>query len=72
MINCLAYALRFWEQNPEYRLYYSSGHVVNAYETIKGSGYLAAEDFGYVYFVSSFEGLLDEYEQELLKKYFNR
>jgi hypothetical protein len=75
MMNCLGYALRFWEKNPEYRLYYNSSHVINL--DYYGTGadhyinFLPVEDFGYSYFSSAFEGLLDEYEQDLLKKYFN-
>lgn len=75
MINCLAYALRFWERNPEYTLYYNSGHVINLDYYRSGAdhyiSFLPAEDFGYDYFSSAFEGLLDEYEQDLLKRYFN-
>lgn len=70
--NCLAYALRFWEQNPEYKLYYGNGHVINSRVRIKGEGILRAEDYGFCYFSSAFEGLLDEYEQKLLNLYFNQ
>jgi hypothetical protein len=70
-MNCLAYALRFWEKNPKYKLYYRPGHVINSDVSIPGPDWLPAEEYGYCYFVSSFDGLLDEYEQKLLKKYFN-
>ena len=73
-INCLAYALRFWEHNPQYKLYYNSDHVVNLNYYGQNAdyyiGFLPAEDYGYDYFSSSFAGLLDEYEEDLLKKYF--
>jgi len=77
-MNCLAYALRFWENNPHYKLYYNSDHVINlpnnTDDTILSiaTNYLPAEGFGYGYFSSSFAGLLDSYEEELLKKYFNK
>lgn len=75
MINCLAYALRFWEQNPTYRLYYNSNHVINLDFYFKNAdfyiGFLPAEYFGYDYFSSAFKGLLTSYEEDLLKKYFN-
>ena len=79
-MNCLAYALRFWEEQPDYKLFYNSGHVINMpitnqsyyfYDLFVVTGFLPAEDYGYCYFSSAFEGLLDEHEQELLKKYFN-
>jgi hypothetical protein len=75
-INCLAYALRFWEHNPQYKLFYNSSHVINLplendyFEIANIIGFLPAEDYGYDYFSSSFAGLLDKYEEDLLKKYF--
>jgi len=71
MMNCLEYALLFWEKHPEYKIYYNSDHCVNAYEPISGSGYLPAESFGYCYFSGSFEGLLSEHARALLRKYFS-
>lgn len=72
LINCLAYALRFWEKEPSFKLYYCSGHVINSHVPITVDGWLPAEDFGYVYFSSAFKDLLNEYETDLLKKYFNQ
>jgi hypothetical protein len=73
--NCLAYALRFWERNPRYRLYYNSDHVVNL-PVEAGEKcfpmFLPAEDFGYDYFQGAFNGLLDEHEQALLYTYFHQ
>jgi hypothetical protein len=74
MINCLAYALRFWKVNPEYKLYYNSDHVINSPNwapSIQGGNYLTAEEFGYNYFSSAFKELLNEEEKVLLKEYFN-
>lgn len=75
MMNCLAYALRFWKINPQYKLYYNSNHVVNldfySRDANYHTGFLPAEYFGYEYFSSAFKGLLSSYEEDLLKKYFN-
>jgi len=71
-MNCLAYALRFWENHPEYVLWYNSGHVINAPLHFENNVYLRAEDFGYDYFKGAFAGLLDGYEEELLDRYFKR
>jgi len=78
LINCLAYALRFWEQHPEYLIYYNSGHAINSdikirSEFIKNKPvWLSAEHYGYDYFAFAFAGLLDDYEMKLLKKYFGK
>lgn len=74
LINCLAYALRFWKQEPSMRLYYCSGHVINSHAPINTEGspkWLPAEDYGFNYFIGSFGDLLDDYEKVLLRKYFN-
>lgn len=71
-MNCLGYALRFWERYPEYRLYYNSGHVINSPVLINKEAYLPAEDFGYDYFHSAFEGLIDSHEEDILKRYFGK
>jgi len=72
MMNCLAYALRFWEKNRKYNLFYNHDHVVNSDTDITGNGWAPAEDYGYCYFSGAFEGMLDEHEQELLKQYFKQ
>lgn len=69
-MNCLSYALRFWDKMPQYKMYYNSDHVINAKSPITGDNYLAVEYFGYDYFISAFEGLLTEKDEKLLKKYF--
>lgn len=70
-MNCLAYALRFWKENPDYKLYYNSNHVINSVSSITGGGYLPAENYGYGYFVRAFDELLSPQEHALLKEYFN-
>lgn len=71
-MNCLAYALRFWEHNPEYVLFYNSGHVINIPKGTQISDFLPVEEYGYNYFKGSFAGLLDEYEWGLLDNYFDK
>lgn len=71
-MNCLAYALRFWESNNKYKLFYNNNHVINSDTYITGDGWYRAEDYGYCYFSGAFEGMLDEHEQELLKQYFKQ
>lgn len=67
--NCLGVALRFWDKNRMYKLYYNSDHVINSPVYIK-EHWLPVEDFGYDYFVSAFKGLLTDEEKLLLKQYF--
>ena len=71
-MNCLAYALRFWVKNPEYKIWYNSDHCINSRCTIVSDEWLPAESFGYAYFLKSSEGLLDRYEMILLKMYFTK
>ncbi len=72
--NCLIYALRFWEQNPKYRLFYNSDHVVNLPEGVGDlvlGPFLTLESFSYDFIRTSFaHALTDPRDQELLKKYF--
>ena len=72
MINCLSYALRYWNLYPEYRLYYNSYHVVNL-PINACMGFLPIEDFGYDYFFNWYNrGLINEDDLVLLNRYFNR
>lgn len=71
-INCLSYALRYWNLYPEYRLYYNSDHVVNLPVNVC-IGFLPIEDFGYDYFFSWYKNsLINEDDLVLLNRYFNR
>lgn len=74
-MNCLIYALRFWDKHPEYKLWYNSDHVINIPTWIKdpfpNGGFLPAEDYGYQYFVKWDHALIEESDKLLLKKYFN-
>lgn len=76
-MNCLSYALRFWNLHPEYKIWYNSDHCINipSYVNVAFYGmhkFLPIEEFGFVYFERAFEDLIDEGDLELLKKYFNR
>ena len=72
MINCLSYALRYWNLYPEYRLYYNSDHVVNL-PVNACMGFLPIEDFGYDYFFRWYEDkLIDNIDLALLNLYFQR
>ncbi len=76
-INCLSYALRFWEQNKKYKIWYNSGHCINLPEGMfmpysKEEAFLPATGFGYCYFSSAFDGLLTKDDERILKLYFNQ
>lgn len=69
MANCLTRALdQWWESSDEFRLYYNSNHVISLEKGIKPpEGYDPIEDYGYFYFLNSFNptpqyiDLLEEY-----------
>jgi hypothetical protein len=78
-MNCLQYALEFWNKNPDYGLFYNSHHVVNLPDSdnllVKGKyaeiGFLPLTEFGYVYFSDwYYRGLIDDKALQLLIKYF--
>lgn len=80
-MNCLVYALRFWRDNPQYKLWYNSGHVINIPEgldvmfkcTVSGTiPYSPAEKYGYDYFASAFKEFLNEEDLALLINYFKK
>ena len=69
--NCLSYALRFWNDNPDYHIAYNSDHAINIHKAMPlPSGYSTAHRYGYEYFASAFEGLITAKDKLLLKKYF--
>lgn len=73
MINCLEYALNFWKQDKNYKIYYNSDHCVNLPDGIKIDGFLKIEDFGFNYFENWFkiEKLISKEAYEILIEYFN-
>ncbi len=74
-LNCLSYALQFWNKNPDYKIWYNSDHCINipidTYPSFKhGRMFLPAEEFGYYYFSNAFKDLISEEDHILLKEYF--
>lgn len=67
-INCLEYALFFWKEQPRYRIYYNSDHVINLPDNSTCDGFLPIEEFGYEHLLSSFT--LSDQAKEILKEYF--
>lgn len=68
-MNCLEYALKFWDKNPSYRIYYNSDHCINLPEsTTISNDFLPIEEYGIEYFKGAFD-LTEEYSK-LLEKYF--
>jgi hypothetical protein len=70
-MNCLQYALKFWEKNPTYRIWYDSNHCINLPEGSSAVGFLLAEKFGYEYFINAFKEFLTDEYLDILNKYFN-
>ena len=69
-MNCLQYSLKFWESNPNYRIWYNSDHCINLPKNSSVVGFLPLEQFGYEHITSSFKEFLTEEYLTLLKKYF--
>lgn len=71
MINCLEYALLFWNKEPEYRIHYNSSHCINLPLHHHADGFQLIEEYGFNYFKGWYnEGLISSEAFELLKKYF--
>lgn len=71
MINCLSYALRFWDKHPKYKIYYNSDHCINSDREL-GNGWLEFHNYGLNHLQSSFRNLLMKNDVGLLMKYFNK
>lgn len=73
-MNCLVYALRFWEKHPEYKLWYNSDHVINiptyVVNPFPNKEFLPVEDFGFQYFIKWDHALIEQSDIDLLIKYF--
>lgn len=73
-LNCLQFALRFWNENNDYKLFYNSDHVINLEiknENTNLLNYLPIEGFGYNNIYNAFLETLTDEDIKLLKKYFN-
>ena len=74
-LSCLSYALRFWNRNNTYKIYYNSDHCINIpskfNKHIDALGFLPIEEFGYEYFQSWFQQkLITKEDLVLLDRYF--
>ena len=70
-MNCMEYALEFWQKEPNYLIYYNSDHAINLPKDTKISeNFLPLKSFGYEHILKSFE--LSENSKEILKLYFER
>ena len=70
-MNCMNYALDFWQKNPNYLIYYNSDHAINLpIDTKISKNFLPLESFGYEHVLKSFE--LSENSKEILKLYFEK
>jgi len=73
-ITCLEYALTFWNEHRDYKIYYNSDHVINLKEgTIPPEGYLELKEFGLNHLLASFYynyTFAEIIYVDLLKEYF--
>lgn len=67
-LNCLEFALDFWNEDSRYKIYYNSDHVINLLGKSGADGYLPIEEFGLEHIMSSFT--LKPRYLNLLKIYF--
>lgn len=71
-MNCLEYALGFWDKNPNYLLHYNSDHVINLPVGATATGFLEIKDYGFGYFERWYaQGLITETALKLLHRYFD-
>lgn len=54
-MNCLQYALSFWDKNNKYRIYYNGDHVINLTEPL--GDYIPLEEYGIEHILNSFKDL---------------
>lgn len=71
-MNCLSFALMFWEKDNDYRIWYNSCHCINLPNGSSAVGFLMAETFGYEHFLNTFNDTLSEEDKRRLKKYFRK
>jgi hypothetical protein len=71
-MNCLAFALRVWSRDNDYKIWYNSTHCINLPSGSSAVGFLPAEKFGYDYFINAFKDVLKEEDKKMLKKYFDK
>ena len=66
--NCLQYALRFWDEHPEYRIFYNGDHVINMLH--QADSFIPIEDYGYNHILNSFKDTMKKKDLRLLRRYF--
>lgn len=68
-MNCLQYALKYWEKNPDCIILYNSDHVINVPPRTVVKGFLPLALFGEEHITISFG--LSKYYIQLLKRYLD-
>lgn len=69
-MNCLQFALGFWDSNRDYDIFYDADHVINLRGVNLFCGYIPLSDYGYEHILKSFEGLLLSEDVDRLRRYF--
>lgn len=68
-MNCLQYALNFWNRNKNYIILYNSDHVINVPPRTVVEGFLPLALFGEEHLIKSFK--LTKNYKRLLSLYFD-
>ena len=69
-MNCFQFALRVWDRDNSYRIYYNSEHCINSNEVISGTKFLPMEEYGVEYFEGAFSDFITPKYREILDRYF--
>ena len=67
-MNCLKYALNFWNEHRGYIILYNSDHVINVPVRTEVKGFLPLSEFGMEHLIQSFK--LSKKYKTLLTWYF--
>lgn len=68
-MNCLQFALLFWDEHPEYGIYYDGDHAINLREPT--GNFIPLENYGYEHILKSFGNTLYPVDRLKLKRYFD-
>lgn len=68
-MNCFQFALRVWDRDNSYRIYYNSEHCINSNEVITGTRFIPMEDYGRNIELSFVDFITPKY-REILDRYF--
>ena len=69
-MNCLQYALYFWDKNRKYRIFYDGDHVLNMTEP--AGKFIPLEDYGKDHILRSFRDTLYPIDFIRLNRYFTK